>query len=275
MRGDPSVSHYLQSNESRCIRRSSLPASNERLANISLLANHGFCGTLVTVRSPVGLAVYVSRNAAAAIIGLIHGHMTFEPQIVARRLGGSSGIVGSEYFASHPARMCRMVFRGPTGWSRVFLRVGSRGCESTGHRLATIFGDRCHWVAPQSVFRCPVDLGKAIHTCFLSIVASSASRAAVCVIAIVAAGVQQHGVGVWAASETDRGRVGGLLDCGMARRKVSGSAEMRREEDETRQDFSPSSRTKTEGNTAPDWTFARKNVREDVVQPRRGPFAVP
>ena len=176
MRGDPSVSHYLQSNESRCIRRSSLPASNERLANISLLANHGFCGTLVTVRSPVGLAVYVSRNAMAAIIGLFHGHMTFEPQIVARRFGGSSGIVGSEYFASHPARMCRTVFRGPTGWSRVFLRVGSRGWESTGHRLATIFGDRCHWVAPQSVFRCPVDLGKAIHTyMFLSIVASFVS----------------------------------------------------------------------------------------------------
>ena len=58
------------------------------------------------------------------------------------------------------------------GWSRVFSRVGSRATDWPLSLGMAVIG----W--PR--IRCPVDLGKAIHTCFLSIVASSASRAAVC-----------------------------------------------------------------------------------------------
>ena len=197
--------------------------------------------------------------------------MAFKPQIVARQLGGSSGVVGSEYFACGT--------RGCVGWSsgvpwggvECFYEWGSRATDWPLSLGMAVIG----W--PR--IRCPVDLGKAIHTCFLSIVASSASRAAVC-----------HSYLLWPREFSSmRGWVGGFGDrprpgwlegrvysiVGCTRRKVSGSAEMRREEDETRQDFSPSSRTKTEGNTAPDWTFARKNVREPVVQPRRRSFAVP
>ena len=58
------------------------------------------------------------------------------------------------------------------------------------------------------------------------------------------AGVQDAWVGF---ASRPRGLGGGLLDCGMARGKDGECAEMRREEDETRQDFSQSSRGKGNG----------------------------